>query len=144
MAFEVLTLVFTSFFAGACVYVSFVEHPARLRLDGAAAVAQWRPSYKRAAAMQITLVIAGVLSAIAAFVSGQGRGVLAGGALLAAMAPFTLIVIMPTNRRLLDTSRPVDATTLALLQDWGRLHMVRTVGSLVAVAILTADMLRRF
>src|SRR4029078_9037553 len=60
------------------------------------------------------------------------------------MARFTLIVIMPTNRRLLDTSRPVDATTLALLQDWGRLHMVRTVGSLVAVAILTADRLRPF
>jgi len=143
MAFEVLALVFASFFASACVYVSFVEHPARLRLDGAAAVAQWRPSYKRAAAMQIGLVIVGVISAIAAFMAGQGPGVLGGGALLAAMAPYTLIVIMPTNRRLLDTSRPVDAATVALLHEWGRLHLVRTVGSLLAVAILAVDVLRR-
>jgi uncharacterized membrane protein len=88
-------------------------------------------------------VIVGVISAIAAFMAGQGPGVLGGGALLAAMAPYTLIVVMPTNRRLLDTSRPVDAATVALLHEWGRLHMVRTVGSLLAVAILAVDVLRR-
>ncbi len=93
--------------------------------------------------MQISLVVIGTVSAIAAFATGQGIAVLIGGLLLALMVPYTLIVVMPTNRQLLDTARPVDATSARLLEKWGRLHMVRTIGSLIVVVILALDMLRK-
>jgi hypothetical protein len=142
MGFEVLAFVCTAFFASACVWVSFVEHPARLACPAEVALAQWRPSYKRAAAMQIALVMVGSLSAVAAAVEGRGSLVVVAGILLFVMAPYTLIVIMPTNRKLLDTSRPVDASTAALLRTWGRLHLGRTAASLIAVAILAVDIAR--
>jgi uncharacterized membrane protein len=143
MTFELIALLCTAFFASACVYVSFVEQPARLACSTDAAITEWRTSFKRAAMMQIGLVVIGALAAVAAVVAGQGPLVLLGGLLLVLMFPYTLIVIMPVNRLLLDTTRPVDATTDALLRKWGRLHHGRTVGSLAALAILTIDILLR-
>src|SRR5262245_12053416 len=114
------------------MYVSFVEHPARLACGTEIALAEWRPSYKRAAAMQVALVVLAPVSSIVAFAMGQGVMVLLGGLVLALMVPYTLIVVMPTNRELLDPSRPADASSGRLLEKWGRLHMVRTVSGLVA------------
>ena len=57
--------------------------------------------------------------------------------LLGAVVPFTLIVILPTNKQLLDPSldpRGVKAT--ALLIRWGRLHAVRSLLSGVAFVLL--------
>jgi hypothetical protein len=62
----------TALFTGAAVYSSLVEHPARLLSPTATAVAQWRPSYKRATVMQAPLAIAGSLLAVAAWLAGAG------------------------------------------------------------------------
>ena len=67
MIFDILTLLFTTLFFGASLYVSVVEQPARLACKTEAALAQWRPSFKRAAAMQILLTIAGVICAVIAY-----------------------------------------------------------------------------
>ena len=141
MGFELLALVCAALFAGASIYVSVVEHPARLLCGPAVALAQWRPSYKRAAAMQSALAAVGVLSAIVAYARGRGLAVLVGGLVLATVVPFTLLVIMPTNRQLLDPARTAETPeTSALLDRWGRLHAVRAVASLLAVAILAAHL----
>jgi Domain of unknown function (DUF1772) len=142
MGFELVALVCTALFAGACAYVSFVEQPARMACGPAVALAQWRPSFKRAAAMQAGLAAVGLLSAVAAYTLGRGLPVLVGGLLLGAMAPYTLVVIMPTNRQLLDGARgPETAGTMELLHRWGQLHAVRTAASLVALGVLAADAL---
>lgn len=58
--------------------------------------------------------------------------------LILAVVPFTLVVIRPTNNRLLARShdrRPHDrqsAQVLDLLIAWGRLHAVRSALSLIA------------
>ena len=49
-------------FAGASVYINFVEHPARLSCGVQLAVTEWRPSYKRGTLMQAPLVAVGSLS----------------------------------------------------------------------------------
>jgi uncharacterized membrane protein len=56
---------------------------------------------------------------------------------MGAVVPFTLIVILPTNKKLLDPSLDKSSESARnLLQKWGRLHAVRTVLSLAALMIL--------
>ena len=62
----------TALFTGAAVYISLVEHPARLLCPTAHAVEQWRPSYERATLMQAPLAVAGSLVATAAWLLGAG------------------------------------------------------------------------
>src|ERR1700730_17980147 len=87
----------TALFTGAAVYITVVEHPARLRCSSE--IAQWRPSYKRATVMQASLAVVGTLLSIAAWLGGAGMTWLVAGILLGSVVPFTLIVIAPTNRR---------------------------------------------
>jgi hypothetical protein len=77
--------------------------------------------------------------AIVAMAAGLSRGAyggaiwFAGAALIGAVVPFTLLVIAPTNRRLLDPARDRrSADTRALLEAWGRLHAVRSALSLIS------------
>lgn len=51
--------------------------------------------------------------------------------------PFTLVVILPTNKRLLDPGLDrSSAEAAALLARWGQLHAVRSVLSTVAFGLL--------
>src|SRR5262249_44071279 len=112
------------------------EHPARLSCGTEIAATQWAPSYKRATVMQVSL-------AVTATLSGLIRGFLGGGpvwfwaaALILAVIPFTLIVILPTNNRLLEPKRDLrSAETRQLLELWGRLHAVRSALSLGAATL---------
>ena len=51
---------------------------------------------------------------------------LLGALALGAAIPLTLVVIMPTNRRLLSPDPLPDTEVLQLLHRWGRLHAIRT------------------
>ena len=54
---------------------------------------------------------------------------------LGAVVPFTLVVLLPTNHRLLDASLDkASPEAEALLARWGWLHAVRSALSLVAFA----------
>ena len=59
-----------------------------------------------------------------------------------AVVAFTLVVIMPTNRRLLDPALDTGSEEARrLLRRWGQLHAVRTVvgaGVFVAFVIMSA------
>src|SRR5262245_40364746 len=101
MLLELLANVCAGGFAGAAVYVTFVEHPARLATGTPAAIREFGPSYHRGALMQASLAIVGFVAAIGGYLRSGSALVLAGGLLLVAPVPFTLIAIAPTNRRLL-------------------------------------------
>lgn len=123
-------------FAGAAVYISLVEHPARLEAGSVLAVTEFIPSYRRAAVMQASLALIGSLAAVGAWFVSDRIVWLAGGLLLIAVVPLTLLVIAPTTRRLHDPD--LDRGSLqagALLRRWGRLHAIRTVLSVVALAM---------
>lgn len=139
---EILSFIFTGLFAGAALYVSLVEHPARMSSELAVALAEFRPSYRRAAVMQVILAVGGVVGAIAAYYLSRGISTLVAGIVLATVVPFTLIVIMPINRQLLDETRHSETPdTDVLLEKWGRLHNVRTVAGMLALVILAANIL---
>jgi len=138
---ELIATFCTAIFAGAAIYINLVEHPARLECGTAAAVRQWRPSYRRATLMQASLALFGFLSAIGAWLQGRGLAVLLAGLCLGIVIPFTLIVIFPTNRALEDPALDTASlTTAELLGKWNRLHAVRSGAALVALVILLAHL----
>ena len=128
MLLDLVTLLSLGLFAGAALYVTLVEHPARLRCGTALGIAEFGPSYRRGAVMQASLAAVGCLVGVADWARGHGVLPLAAGLLMAAVIAFTLVVILPTNKRLLDPALDSGSAEAAtLLARWGRLHGVRTV-----------------
>lgn len=133
---EFLAAFCCSLFTGAAVYITLVEHPARMACSTELAAAQFPQSYRRAAPMQGALAILGFLSALWAWLEAGNIGWLVGGVLLGSVVPFTLVAIMPTNKQLLDPERDRRSEqTRLLLSRWARLHAVRSVLSLLALII---------
>ena len=131
MLLEVLATLSAGLFAGAAIYIDLAEQPARKQIDTATALKEWRPSYKRAAVVQPLLAAVGFLSAVAAWLMGGSVWWLLGGVLLVAVIPYTLIIVFPTNNRLLDPTIDENPDLARrLLIRWGRLHTVRSIMSL--------------
>jgi uncharacterized membrane protein len=123
-------------FAGAALYINLVEHPARMVCGTEIAIRQWTPSYKRATWMQAPLAIVGFLSAILAWLAGSSLWWLLGGILLGLVIPFTFVIILPTNKRLLSPDLDQHSEeTRQLLEKWSHLHGVRSVLSTLALLI---------
>jgi len=140
MIFGLLALIAAAIFGGVALYVNIVEQPARLSLDDRALLVEWKPSYKRGAAMQAPLALVGFLLGMLAWWQTSHAGFLIGALLILAPWPWTLIVIKPTNDALLATN-PDQAgpQTRSLIQRWGVVHGVRTVlGALATAAFLWA------
>ena len=131
---EILATLACGVFAGAALYINLVEHPARLSCGVTLAIAEWKPSYKRGTAMQASLALAGSVLALISWWNGKQTLWLLGGALLFAVIPFTLIVILPTNRELQRDDLDV-ATAELLLRRWNGLHAVRSALAIVAFLI---------
>jgi 4-hydroxybenzoate polyprenyltransferase len=139
LVLELLATLCAAIFAGAAIYINLVEHPARMSLGTAAALAEWRPAYRRATFMQAPLAIVGLLASVGAWATGGRSSWLVGGLLLGAVVPFTLLVTFPTNKRLLDpdVGRDLDQAR-RLLDRWNRLHAVRSLLGLAALMVFLA------
>lgn len=133
---ELVATFCTAIFAGAAIYINLVEHPARIEVGTAAAVRQWRPSYRRATLMQASLALVAFLGSLGAWVFDRSTAVLVAGICIGVVIPFTLLVIYPPNKQLEDPALDVGSlSTAGLLAKWNRLHAVRSVASIVALII---------
>lgn len=132
----VLTLVFAALFAGAAFYINFAEQPARLKLEPKQLLKQWAPSYKQGFIMQSTLAVLSGIAGIYSYIQTQDWRWVLGAVLIFANWPYTLLVIMPTNHKLLATKEAdINLGTVGLIQYWGRLHAVRTILGLSATVV---------
>jgi hypothetical protein len=140
MVFGLLALIASAMFTGAAFYVNFAEQPARLTLDDRALLSEWKPSYKRGAAMQAPLALIGFVLGMLEWSRVEHIGCLIGAILIIAPWPWTLIVIRPTNNALLATDPgKAGPPSRALIVKWGVIHAVRTVlGGLATAAFFWA------
>ena len=133
---EFVAVLACGLFAGSSAYISLVENPARMECGVEIAATVFSPSYRRATVLQATLAALGLLCSIAAWFAGATFWWLVGGVVMGAVIPFTLIVILPTNKQLLSpTLDRRSAQTERLLARWGTLHAVRSVLSGLALLL---------
>jgi len=131
-----LALITAALFAGAAIYVTVAEQPARLELDDQALLAEWKPSYAYGKLMQASLaLVSTVLGLLAAWFTGKWAWV-AGAALILAPWPWTILVIMPVNKALEATPpESANAQTRRLIEKWGGLHAVRSALGVAATLV---------
>lgn len=135
-------LILAALFAGAAFYINLIEVPARRLLAPAAARTEWAEAYRRGYVIQGGLAL---LSGACGLVVWWRWGLwpqLLGGLLMLANWPWTLIAIMPVNRRLLAASEG-DQLVLQLLSRWAMLHGVRTLLGLAATICLALPYITR-
>ena len=136
LVFQFVAILASTFFSGASIYINLVEHPAWIECGTSVAVTVFRPVYRRAAVMQVMLALLATGAGLAAWITGGSVLWLVGALLIFAVIPFTLVVIRPTNKQLLDTATdPASAQTQRLLLRWGRLHAVRSILALVSSVV---------
>ena len=131
-----LALTIAALFTGAAIYINVAEQPARLQLDDSSLLAEWKLAYSRGYKMQASLAIAGGFFGVVAFFSTFEWRWLLGGVVLLVNWPYTIIVIMPTNYRLMNT--PAGAATAEsrrMIGRWGILHAGRSVLGLAATLV---------
>ena len=136
-----LALMAAAVFAGAALYISAAEQPARLGLDDRSLLTEWKPAYKRGTMMQAPLAVAGfVLGLVAWWQTGHLARVI-GALLMIANWPVTFLVIMPTNNKLMSIEPAMAGPeSRAMVKTWGALHMIRTaLGIVAALAFLWAS-----
>ena len=121
-----LALATAAMFTGAAAYVNWSEQPARLSLDDAALLKEWKLSYANGTRMQAPLALLSGLLGLAAFYFEQRAMAAVGGILMLANWLYTLLAINPTNRQLTAMADGA-ADPRPLIRKWGRLHAVRTL-----------------
>lgn len=133
LLFQQLATLCAGLFAGGALYISLVEHPARLECGADIAVTLFAPSYRRASRLQASLAALGFVGAFQAWWMGAGKIWLVGGVLLMSVIPYTLLFVMKTNLELMNPSLDKGSPDAErLLVRWGRMHLVRTVLGLAA------------
>jgi hypothetical protein len=144
MTIGLLALTVAALFTGAAIYVNVAEQPARLMLDDRALLTEWKPSYKRGAAMQASLALVGFVLGMVAWWQQSHPGFVVGALAIIAPWPWTLLVIKPVNDALLATApEQAGRPSRALIERWGGLHAVRTaLGALASLAFLWACLSR--
>ncbi|MBO9671714.1 MAG: DUF1772 domain-containing protein [Sphingobium sp.] len=143
MLISLVALLSATLFTGAALYITLVEHPARLGLDDGPLLQQWQPSYSRALPIQSGLaLIGGGAGLLTGYLTKDWRW-MAGSVALLANWPFTLLAILPVNKRLMALDpQHTNSESREMLVQWGKLHNVRSASGAIAMLFFAAAFAR--
>jgi anthrone oxygenase-like protein len=131
-----LALTIAALFTGAAIYINIAEQPARLQLDDSSLLIEWKLAYRRGYMMQASLVIVGGFFGVVAFFGTFEWRWLLGAVVLLINWPYTIVVVMPVNRRLMNTPPgAATAETRRMIGRWGIFHGGRGALGLAATLI---------
>jgi hypothetical protein len=71
MLLELIATLCAGLFGGAAIYITLVEHPARLECGTALAISEFGPSYRRATVMQASLAALGLVASVGAWLEDR-------------------------------------------------------------------------
>lgn len=117
--------------AGAMAYITVIDAPARGKLSSQDQLKHWQTAFPPAGAFfkPAGLLLVPILSATA-YVT-EKPAYYGGAVAFGTLAPFTVIAIAPTNKRLLSMKEPADQQeeqeVVDLVKRWAQRHAVRVV-----------------
>jgi len=129
---------------GSAYYITMVEVPARMSLSMEAAVKSWKPCFNLAKNSQMFLSIFSMVGGCAIYYIEYGTTKQCAlwpiaSSMVFAIAPYTLIGMMPLNYELLDTEACIkkgDGWIKESLNKWAKLHSVCTVANIGAFGLM--------
>ena len=134
--FKLTATLCAGLFTGAAIYITLVEHPARMKCGTDLAAMEFAAGYRRASVLQAFLAFTGFVSAMAAGGLSYTKGWYWGAAFLGSVIPYTLLAVFPTNHHLVDPTLKKDSPLArTLLKRWGRLHLLRSLLGLTSFVI---------
>lgn len=136
MVLGLIALVSAACFFGAAFYINFAEHIGRMGLTPDSALRQWAPAYTRGYMMQASLALLSGVAGVLCWWNTGNANWLGGGLLMLANWPWTMMVIMPVNRKLIAIGAGQyadDQEITQLLSRWSERHAVRSLLSFLAV-----------
>jgi hypothetical protein len=130
-----IALVSAAAFAGAAIYVNWVEQPARLALDEETLLSEWRPSDSRGVALLSTFSLAAAIAAFVAYFESADVRWVFGALVIIASWPYAFFVMTPLNNQILSLRGRDVAAARALIRQWGFIEQGFAAIGVVAVAV---------
>lgn len=130
-----IALAFAAAFAGAAIYVNWVEQPARLALDDQALLSEWGPSDSRGVALLAGFALASAISGFVAYFEMEDVRWAFGALLMIASWPYAFFVMAPLNNQILSLRGGDVAAAKALVRQWGLVESGFAAIGVIAVGI---------
>jgi len=130
-----IALAFAAAFAGAAIYVNWVEQPARLALDDQALLSEWGPSDSRGVALLAAFALISALFGFLAFFATEDVRFVYGALIIVASWPYAFFVMAPLNNQILALKGPDVAAARALVRQWGYVEVGFAAIGVAAVAM---------
>jgi hypothetical protein len=130
-----IALAFAAAFAGAAVYVIWVEQPARLALDEEALLSEWTPSDRRGVALLAAFALAAAVAGFIAYFESEDVRWVFGALIVISSWPYAFFVMAPLNNQILSLRGKDVAAARALVRQWGMVESGFAAIGVLAVAM---------
>jgi len=130
-----IALAFAAAFAGAAIYVNWVEQPARLALDEEALLREWTPSDRRGVALLAAFALVSAVAGFVAFFDSDDVRWVFGALIVISSWPYAFFVMAPINNQILSLRGHDVAAAKALVRQWGFVELGFAAIGVVAVAM---------
>ncbi|MCY6383352.1 DUF1772 domain-containing protein [Hoeflea prorocentri] len=127
-ALVILDLTLMAMVFGYGMSASAVSYPAMMASSRETAVGYFKPFFHKSNHLQLGLSIAVLLVSLAVSYLSRNWWWFTGAVILQVSGPYTIIVLMPVNRRIMAEGADIHSDQMSDdLGRWGRLHLPRTL-----------------